>query len=249
MPGDSEHQAVQAASPFVTTHWTKVLEARGDSSAARAALSDLCAVYYAPVHAFIRANARDGEAANDLTQEFFARLLGRQGIDNVDPQHGRFRSYLLGAVKHFLADARQHAGRLKRGGGVQLQTIDAETDTSPGLQLSDPSATAPDLDFDRKWALVLLEQALAALAAEHLAAGTSTHFEELKPWLAGDPGDVSQAEAATRLGMSHGAVKVAIHRLRRRFRQTVKSEIGRTLNDPGQIDEELACLVAALGRA
>src|SRR5215475_5588560 len=114
---EGELPAERSASPFVTTHWTKVLEARGNSPEARAALGDLCAGYYAPVFSFIRFNSPDEESAKDLTQEFFARLLARQGIDNVDPRRGRFRSYLLGAVKHFLSDAREHAGRLKRGAG------------------------------------------------------------------------------------------------------------------------------------
>ena len=149
---------------FVTTHWTRVLEARGDSPEAKAALSDLCAAYYAPVFAFIRRNAPDEDAARDLTQEFFARLLARQGIAAVDPQRGRFRSFLLGAVKHFLADMREHAHRLKRGAGQPIESIEPGTDTSPGLQLPDPNAPSPDREFDRKWALTLLDRALAALA-------------------------------------------------------------------------------------
>src|SRR5206468_12650568 len=132
---------------FVTTHWTRVLQARGDSPDAKAALSDLCAAYYAPVFAFIRRNCVDEDAARELTQEFFSRILARQGFDNVDPQRGRFRSFLLGAVKHFLADMRDHAHRLKRGAGQSTETIEG-TDTSPGLQLPDPNAPSPDRAFD-----------------------------------------------------------------------------------------------------
>src|SRR5437667_1952617 len=124
----------------VQTRWTLVLRARGNSPEAKAALSDLCSAYYQPVFAFIRCNATDEDAARDLTQEFFARLLARHGIGHVDPQRGRFRSFLLGAVKHFLADARDHADRLKRGAGQPLESIDPGTDTSPGLQLPDPNA-------------------------------------------------------------------------------------------------------------
>src|SRR5205085_3154042 len=122
---------------FVTTHWTRVLEARGDSPDAKAALSDLCAAYYAPVFAFIRSHSPDEDSGRDLTQEFFARLLARKGISSVDPEHGRFRSFLLGAVKHFLSDMRDHSRRLKRGGGEtieSLEAISATTDTSPGVQ-------------------------------------------------------------------------------------------------------------------
>ena len=243
---DDTTPAGPRAHVFVTTHWTRVLEARGDSPEAKAALGDLCAAYYVPVFAFIRFNTRDEEAAKDLTQEFFARLMARQGVDTVDPQRGRFRSYLLGAVKHFLSDMREHAGRLKRGAGQAHEPLDSITDTSPGREFADHRALPPDREFDRKWALTLLDQALSALAQEHQAAGTAVHFETLKPWLAGETGNVSQADAARQLGMNEGAVKVAIHRLRQQFRKSVKVEIGRTLNDPALIDNELACLLAAL---
>src|ERR1039457_3662817 len=135
----SEHStsASVESGAFVTTQWTRVLEARGNSPEAKAALSDLCAAYYTPVFAFIRRSASGEDTARDLTQEFFARLLARHGIDSVDPQRGRFRSYLLGAVKHFLADVREHDHRLKRGDGQPLQSIEPGTDTSPGLQLPD----------------------------------------------------------------------------------------------------------------
>jgi RNA polymerase sigma factor (sigma-70 family) len=235
-----------SAETFVTTQWTQVLEARGDSPAAKAALSDLCAAYYAPAFAFIRRNTADPEQARDLTQEFFARLLGRHGIDGADPDRGRFRSFLLGAVKHFLADIRDHAHRLKRGAGRPLESIDPGTDTSPGLQLPDPNAPGPDREFDRKWALTLLDRALAALAREHQAAGKAAHFEALKPWLTGDTENLSQADIARRLGLNEGAVKVAIHRLRRRFRELIKNEIRQTLSDTAQVDEELHYLLQAL---
>ena len=140
------------------------------------------------------ADAPDEDAARDLTQEFFARLLARQGIATVDPQRGRFRSFLLGAVKHFLADMRDHDHRLKRGAGQPMESIDPGTDTSPGLQLSDPRAPSPDREFDRKWALTVLGRALATLAEEHKAAGKSGHFDALKPWLTGDLEAQSQAE-------------------------------------------------------
>lgn len=244
----SRHSEESSKSPaaFVTTQWTRVLEARGDSPEAKAALSDLCAAYYAPVFAIIRRNAPDEDSAQDLTQEFFTRLLARQGIDNVEPQRGRFRSFLLGAVKHFLADMRDHAHRLKRGAGQPMESIEPGTDTSPGLQLADPNAPSPDREFDRKWALTLLDRALAALAREHEASGKAVHFETLKPWLTGDTENISQAEAAARLGVNEGAVKVAIHRLRRRFREVIKHEIDQTVSDRAQVDAELHCLLEAL---
>jgi RNA polymerase sigma-70 factor (ECF subfamily) len=242
----TNRQSSSPASAFVTTQWTRVLEARGGTPEARAALSDLCAAYYAPVFAFIRRTAPDEDTARDLTQEFFTRQLQRQGIDTVDPRYGRFRSYLLGAVKHFLADMRQHANALKRGAGQEHARLEPETDTSPGLQVPDPNAASPEREFDRKWAFTLLERALSLLSAEHKTAGTLQQFDVLKIWLTGDTENVSQAETARKLGMNEGAVKVAIHRLRRQFRQAIKSEIGHTVKDPTHVDEEMKCLLEAL---
>ncbi len=232
---------------FVTTQWTRVLEARGDSPEAKVALSDLCAAYYAPVFAFIRRDAPTEDAARELTQEFFSRLLAKPGFNSIDPQRGRFRSYLLGAVKNSLSDARDHDRRLKRGAGVATEPLESGTDTSPGLQLPDPAAPNPEAEFDRKWALTVLDRALTLLAHEHAAPDRAAQFQSLKPWLTGDADGLSQADAALALGLNEGAVKVAIHRLRRRFRELVKAEVGSTLADPTQAADELACLVAALG--
>lgn len=243
----TEPTRAHATNAFVTTHWTRVLQAQGDSTDARAALSDLCAGYYAPVFAFVRRWTNDEEAARDLTQDFFARLLAKQGIDNADRQRGRFRSYLLGAVKHFLSDARDRDKRLKRGGGQQMQSLDASTETSTSVQLPDANCVAPDREFDRKWALTLLERALHSLEQEHTWAGNEKSFEVLKPWLTGDTENLSQADAAKSLAMNEAAVKVAIHRLRRRFREIIKREIAETLNDPTQVEEELRHLISALG--
>lgn len=223
-----------------------MLEACGNSPGAKQALSELCAAYYAPVLAFIRRNARDEDVARDLTQEFFSRLLERQGIGGVDPQRGRFRSFLLGAVKHFLADMRDHGERLKRGAGYTLEPLQPETDTSPGTQLADSKTPTPDQVFDRKWALTLLDRALAVLAEEHKAVGKSDQFEVLKVWLTGDHDSVSQSEAAHQLKVNEGTVKVAIHRLRRRFREVIKNEIRRTVHEAAQVDEELHHLLEAL---
>jgi RNA polymerase sigma-70 factor (ECF subfamily) len=238
--------AANKTAVFLTTHWTRVLEARGESEDARAALSDLCAAYYAPVFAFIRRNSSNEDTARDLTQEFFARLLERRGIDNVDPRHGRFRSYLLGAVKHFLADAHERASRFKRGGGRTPEPLAIPTDTSPGLEVPDPTAPSPEREFDRRWALTMLDRALISLSAEQNAVGTLPQFEILKVWLTGDTENISQADAAEKLGMNEGAVKVAIHRLRRQFRQVIKNEIAQTVKDPAQIEEEMKCLLQAL---
>lgn len=247
MSSTSDHQSAPPAHAFVTTQWTRVLEARGDSSDAKAALSDLCAAYYAPVFAFVRRNSPDENSARDLTQEFFARLLGGLGLQ-ADPQRGRFRSYLLAAVKNFLADMRDYANAAKRGGGQMPVSLEADTETSPCLQLQDANAPDPEREFDRKWALTVLDRALITLAAEHAGADERRQFETLKPWLTGDNENLSQADAARQLDCSETSVKVAIHRLRKRFRSLVKAEIRQTMNDPAQVTDELACLVAALSQ-
>jgi RNA polymerase sigma factor (sigma-70 family) len=236
------------SSAFVTTHWTRVLQAQGNSTDARSALSDLCGAYYAPVFAFVRRSTNDDQSARDLTHGFFARLLAKQNIDNADPRRGRFRSYLLGAVKHFLSDARDRDHRLKRGGGEQMQSLDQQTETSTSIQFPDPNAPTPDHEFDRKWALTVLDISLTRLADEHKAADHEKHFEILKPWLTGDTENLSQADAAKQLSMNEAAVKVAIHRLRRRFREVIKSEIAETLHDPVQVNNELEYLISALAQ-
>lgn len=240
----SDHQSAPAHA-FVTTQWTRVLEARGDSADAKAALSDLCAAYYAPVFAFVRRNSPDENSARDLTQEFFARLLGGRGL-HADPQRGRFRSYLLAAVKNFLADMHDYASAAKRGGDQVTVSLEADTETSSGLQMHDANAPDPEREFDRKWALTVLDRALIALTSEHAGAEERKRFEALKPWLTGDNENLSQADAARQLDCSETSVKVAIHRLRKRFRELVKTEIRQTMNDPTQVADELACLVAAL---
>lgn len=242
----TDYPAPPESSVFLTTHWTRVLAARGDSEESQAALGDLCGAYYGAVLAFIRRSGRDEDAARELTQEFFARLLARQGLDTVEPGRGRFRSFLLGAVKHFLADMSDRARAAKRNSGEPPLPLAAETDTSPGLEVPDAKAPDPEREFDRKWALTVLDRALAALAREQADAGRAPQFATLKPWLTGDTGTVSQADAARALEMNEGAVKVAVHRLRRRFRELVKAEIAQTLSDPAQVKDELACLQAAL---
>ena len=231
---------------FATTQWTRVLAARGESPDARAALSELCEAYYRPVLAFIRSWTGDDDRARDLTHDFFSRLLGGKGVAGVDPQRGRFRSFLLGAVKHFLADVRDRELAARRGGQHEHVPLKPETDTSPGTDPPDPHAPRLEKEFDRQWALTILDRVLKALASEHEQAGKSRQFEVLKGWLTGDAEDRSQADDSRLLGMSEGAVKVAIHRLRRQFRELVKREIAQTLEDPAQVADELRYLLSIL---
>jgi RNA polymerase sigma-70 factor (ECF subfamily) len=235
-------------SAFVPTRWTLVLRARGESSESRAALSELCAAYYQPVFRFLSREGRNEDSARELTQEFFARLLARGGVGAADPQRGRFRSYLLGAVKHFLADQRDFQRRAKRGGGAAAESLDAQVDDSPALQIADGTAAPDDALFDRAWAFALMNRALDSLAAEFAHDGKAEQFTVLKPWLAGDAETLPQAEAAVRLSVSESAVKVAIHRLRKRFREIIRAEIAQTVNDAADVDGELRYLIEVLAR-
>ena len=243
-PGDRVHKTVSSqADYFLTTRWTQVLAAQGASTQAGKALADLCASYYAPVHAYIARTARDLGDARDLTQEFFSRLLAGGLLAGVEREKGRFRAYLLGAVKHYLADTRDRLGAAKRGARHSHVTFEAGTDTSPGIECAAPESRPPDAWFDRQWGLAVLDLALASLEAEHQEKGKPEHFQLLKPWLTGDAVEMSQTEAAARLGISEGAVKVAIHRLRRRFRDLVKAEISQTVSTEQEAREELRYLI------
>lgn len=237
-------------SPFAPTRWTLILRTRGETPEARAALGELCEAYYQPVLRFLQCEGRDEDAARELTQEFFARVLASSGFDAADPQRGRFRSYLLGALKHFIADQRKREHRLKRGGGIAAESLDAAgaDDESSSLQVADTSLPSPEAFFDREWALAVMARALAVLESEFTAVTKADHFEVLKPWLMGEAPSMSQADAAQRLSLSEGAVKVMIHRLRRRFREAVRTEISQTLREPAPalVDEELRHLIAAL---
>lgn len=233
---------------FAPTRWTLVLRARGESPEAQAALGTLCEAYWQPVFRFLRREGRDDDAARELTQEFFARLLARRGLDTVEPGHGRFRSFLLGAVKHFLADLRDRERAAKRGGGRDVMPLDHGADTNSELPIHDPTGLVPDMFFDREWALALVGRAVAVLEAEFAADTRQQHFQTLKPWLLGDVDSFSQADAARVLGLSDGAVKVAIHRLRKRFREVVKHEIAQTVIDPAAAREELLYLLDVLSR-
>lgn len=225
---------------FHPTQWTLVLRARGDSEQAKAALSDLCAAYYAPVVAFLRRDGRDDDTAREMAHAFFATLL-ESGVGTPDKERGRFRSYLLGALKHFLSKQRTAAGAEKRGAGVEHVPLVSETDTSPGLPMPAARELVPELIFDREWAFTLIARALASLESEY--AHRPDYFATLKPWLDGTP-DCPQSQAAERLGMSETALKVAIHRLRVRFRELIRAEVAATVHDPADAAGELKHLIA-----
>jgi RNA polymerase sigma factor (sigma-70 family) len=232
---------------FAGTHWTSVLNAgRSDSTQARSAMERLCQAYWQPIYAFIRREGHGPEDAEDLTQEFFTRLLAKNFLRNVDPTKGRFRSFLLAAVKHFLANEYDKARAQKRGGGVSLIPIErAAAETS--YRREPVETVTPDKLFERRWALTLLENVLKLLREEYTSQGKTALFEALKATLTGERSSLPYSELGSKLGMSEGAVKVAVHRLRQRYREILREEIAHTVASPPEIDEEIRALFAALG--
>jgi RNA polymerase sigma-70 factor (ECF subfamily) len=214
-----------------------------DSGQARKALAHLCETYWYPLYAFVRREGHAPDDAQDLTQEFFARLLEKNWLEAVDREKGKFRSFLLAAVRHFLANEWDRAHRLKRGGGVNIVSLDAQT-AEDRYALEPADSMTADRIFERRWALTLLEQVLAGVRREFVAAGRETLFEELKVALTG--GKVPYAEVAARLNLSEGAVRVAVHRLRVRYRELLRAEIAETVSAEEEIDAEVQHLFAAL---
>jgi len=232
---------------FLTTRWTRVCLAKADSDDGRRALSDLCHAYYEPVVAYLRGVLRDADAAREMSHAFFAEVLAGGRIHTADPERGRFRFYLLGAVKHFVARRREADGRLCRGGGVPPLSLDAASPDSPALNVADDARRSPEAAFDRQWAVTVLARAMDALQAQCAAEGKSGLLEHLRPWLLGESGYGDQTAGAESLGLSASAMKAAVHRMRQRFRQCVKAEIAGTLKDAAAVEDEMRSLLAALG--
>jgi RNA polymerase sigma factor (sigma-70 family) len=218
---------------------------RNDTPDARNALEKLCRAYWFPIYAFVRRQGHGPHDAQDLTQDFFARLLEKNYLAEVDPARGRFRSFLLAALKHFLANEWDKAQAQKRGGGQVIIPIDAAVaETSWGSEPAD-HLTAEKI-FERRWALTLLEQVLRRLRAEYVRDGKENLFEQLKPTLTEASRTVAYAEIAARLGTTEGAVKVAVHRLRQRYREVLRAEIADTVASPNEVEDEIRNLFAAL---
>ena len=238
---ETVHQPV-----FATTHWSLVLSA-GDQPSPQAAdaLEKLCRAYWLPIYAFVRRQGRSPHDAQDLTQEFFARLLEKNYLAGADPAKGRFRSFLLASLKHFLANEWDKTKAQKRGGGQVMIPIDIKSaENSGGFEPAD-NLTAEKI-FERRWALTLLEQVLRRLRAEYVRDGREKLFAQLKPTLTETSRTVGYAEIATRLGTTEGAVKVAVHRLRQRYREVLRAEIADTVASPEEVEDEIRNLFAAL---
>jgi len=221
--------------------------ARDSGAASRDALEELCTRYWPPLYSFARQRGYPVEQAQDVTQSFFARLIESRSLKAADPQRGRFRSFLLASFTHFLANDWDRERAQKRGGGMVLVPIEVET--AEGIYLSHPLDTlTPERIFERQWALGVLERATATLRDECVRSGKHTLFERLKGYVEGDKSDGSYADAARTLGTTEGAVKVTVHRLRRRYREVLREEIGATVSDDADIEDEIAHLVATLSR-
>jgi RNA polymerase sigma factor (sigma-70 family) len=233
---------------FATTQWTTVLMARDEQSPkAVEALEQLCHRYWPPIYAFIRRRGRRPEEAQDLTQEFFARLLEKKYLEAADPSKGRFRTLLLTAVSRFLINEHERAQAQKRGGGAVHFSLEAET-AEDGYRFEPADPATPETVYERRWAETVLESVLARLRGEFERAGEVGRFEVLKPFLAAEKQTHSGAEVAVRLGITESAVYSAVHRLRQRYGELLREEVAHTVADPQEIDEELRHLVRALSQ-
>ena len=230
---------------FATTRWTLVLTAaRRDAPGSGAALEELCATYWYPLYAYVRRQGHGREDAEDLTQAFFLRLLEKNYLDGLKSDKGKFRAFLLAALKHFLANEWDRAHRQKRGGDVVKLSLDWQ-DAETRYQIEPADDVSPDKLYDRVWAVTLLERVIARLRDETSAEGETKLFEVLSPFLTIGKSAIPYADAASALGLSEPATRVAVHRLRRRYRELLRSEIAQTLSNPAQVEEEMRTLFTA----
>jgi RNA polymerase sigma-70 factor (ECF subfamily) len=231
---------------FETTSWTLVLAAADDpTTESRKALADLCRIYWRPVYAFIRRRGHDPDQSQDLTQGFFTLLLEKNYLREADPQRGRFRSFLLASVQHFLANEWDRARALKRGGGrvpVSIDTTDAESWYEPAAVEHE----TPESIFERRWALSLLEHVMARLKSEFTEQGKAAEFDRLLLFLNGEPNQTSYETVAGELGISSGSLRTAAYRFRRKYRKLVRAQIVETVSSPEETDDEIRFLLSTL---
>jgi RNA polymerase sigma factor (sigma-70 family) len=233
------------AAGFGTTHWSVVLQAaQPGSPRAEAAMAQLYRTYWPPLYSFIRARGYSPHDTQDLAQDFFYSLLKKNHLELVSKEKGRFRSYLLGALKHFLANDWHKMRREKRGGGQIHIALDEVMDNQYGQEPG--HEVTPEKLYERNWARVLLERVVGELRSEHEAAGKAPYFNELKTFLSGEKNVISYAEVGLRLNMSEAAIKVAVHRLRQRYRELLRREIANTVANPGEVEDELRHLLKVL---
>jgi RNA polymerase sigma-70 factor (ECF subfamily) len=231
---------------FATTQWSQVLAVYGGSTQqSRDALEQLCEAYWYPLYAYVRRQGYDPDQARDLTQAFFGHLLESDLIQVADPDRGKFRSFLLTSLKNFLSHERDKAGALKRGGGAQTVSLDVD-DAETRFHREPADELTPDVLFERRWAMTLMERAMSRLAVESQQSGHPERFDHLKLYLTGSEPHIPYKEVAQTLDMSDSAVRVAIHRMRKRYGELLREEIADTVADPDQLDEELRHLLTVL---
>ncbi len=243
----SRDQASGAAGWFATTHWSVVTSAKdGSSSAGRAALERLCQTYWLPLYSYIRREGYDSVEAQDLTQDFFAQLLGREYLQRAERQFGKFRSFLLAYLKNFLFGQKRRAAAQKRGGGKSVISLD-ETVCEGGYLLEPVDELTPDQVFERRWAQTVMQNALNRLGVEFQARGQTSLFSRLQNYQPHEPGGPSYAEIGEEFGLTEAAVKSAVQRMRQRHRELLREEIAQTVTRPEEIEEELRHFKSLLG--
>ena len=246
-PSDATENSPGTRGSFETTHWSVVLAAGGEqnSATARAALEKLCRTYWCPLYVYVRRQGYSAADAQDLVQGFFARLLARKDLTAVRQERGRFRSYLLGALKHFLINDWKRSVADKRGAGQIPISLDDLMQTHGDVRAEDHRRT-PDQSFDHQWALALLGRVLDRLREEHAMEGKTRQFECLQRFLSADHDSRSQSAIGAELGISEGAVKQAVFRLRQRYQKLLRAEVAQTVATLGDVEDELRALIAAL---
>ncbi len=245
----SDESGSERVSPeFPTTHWSAVMTARDKSSAqAQEALAELCRRYWYPLYAYIRRRGNNPNEAEDLTQGFFERLLEKDYIGDITPGMGRFRSFLLTAVKHFLANEWDRTQTRKRGGGQTILSLD-DQEAERHYQFESVDDITPEMLFEKRWALNVLDRVLARLRVEFVAGEKAELFDHLKTFLMGDSAGVSHGEIAARTGLKEGTVRVAVHRLRHRYGELLRAEIADTVHDPAEVEDEVRHLIAIVAK-
>jgi RNA polymerase sigma-70 factor (ECF subfamily) len=234
------------AAGFPSTHWSVVLAAgRSTSPESRRALESLCAAYWPPVYAHLRRAGRNGDDASDLTQEFFARLLAGDTLNHADAARGRFRSYLLGALKHFLADQHDRTSAQKRGGGRGIFSLDAIAGED-SYTWEPMNGRTPDQLYERRWALALMARVLKRLEEECSLAGKAVLFTRLKGFLTDGTTAATYPEVAAALDMTEANVRMTVTRLRRRYGELVRAEVARTVGSPEEVEDEMRHLLQVL---
>ncbi|MGB3563009.1 MAG: sigma-70 family RNA polymerase sigma factor [Thermoanaerobaculia bacterium] len=233
---------------IATTQWSQVLAARdGSETEAHRALEGLCQTYWQPLYAYVRHQGASPDEASDLTQAYFTELLEKDLLADVDPAKGRFRAYLLATLRNFLSRDRTKAGRLKRGGGTSTLSLDMEAGEER-YSVHPVEMMTPEDIFEHRWAVTVLDRAMGRLERDSSFTGGEEQFRSLKPYLTGDLPRLPYRQVAASLGMSEGAVKVAVHRLRKRFGEYLRLEIAETVVDPSDVDDEVRHLLEVVRR-